>query len=1145
MKKEAENSSLFCLLLAQAQVVFNDNAAKLMLIALAQLVLAREYADRVASLLAALLVLPFVLFAPIVGWLADRFSKRVVLHRALFFQWAVMVGISLAIYFHYLPGAIVGFALLAIQACIFSPAKQGILKELVGVERLGMAVGWLEMLTISAILLGTIFGGSFFDYWTKHSQNDPWQGAWWTSLVLNVTCVCSLLLFLKVPITEPQSNQPFRKELFWQHFKDLKELWSRKSLRLAALGIAYFYSFGGLLYLVFLQLGREIHEGRVGSAGESGMMFAVVGSGIILGSILAAFFCRNHIELGLIPVGALGLCSAMLLVGLSTAKTSVFYAGLVLLGIFGSFFTVPLNALLQAQAENAHRGRVLSATNLVTNIGGVGAVGIFYLLGPVLGLSSSQQFLVLILPSLAVGLYVLWLLPESLLRLSILIMARCIYRVRSAGVENLPKGGALLLCNHVSYVDALILQVGCPRPIRFVAYEAFHKTWWLGWALKILGVIPISSKHAKDAIRQTAQRLKQGELVCVFPEGELTRTGNLLALRKGFELIARQAEVPVVPVFLDSLWGSIFSFSKNRFFWKWPQRLPYPAFVQFGKPIPPDMSTTTHVRQALLDQGEQAFQQRPELQGNLGYACFKALAREPGRELIADHFPKRRALSRGKVLAVASALAMRWKEWPGKRVGVVLPPGIGGLIANLALVLAGKVPVNLNFTAGRSALESCLRRAKIDMIVSAEAFKSRFPEFPWPQQTFDITEQIKSCGKASILGWLVAIWCLPKGLLANKLGLSKKGDREEAGLLFTSGSSGDPKGVVLSHRNILGNVAQIASTGIITREDAVLACLPLFHSFGFTVTLWYPILEGIRIVTVPSPLETKKIAEAIHEDKATILMGTPTFLRPYLRKATPEQMKSLRGVIAGAEKLPLDLVEAFKDKFGVPIFEGYGLTETSPVTSVNLPDPIATTSTAEYQAGNRLGSVGRLLPGMTARIVDPDSGKEKPLTEVGMLYLRGPNIFEGYLDDEEKTRQVLRDGWFVTGDLARFDEDGFLFIEGRLSRFSKIGGEMVPHGTIEQKVIELFNLGGAESQPVAVTGIPDQTKGEALVLLSTVDLTAEAVREKLTAAGLPNLWIPKIIRRVEKIPTLASGKLDLKGCEKLAREQTEVVQPNS
>jgi acyl-[acyl-carrier-protein]-phospholipid O-acyltransferase/long-chain-fatty-acid--[acyl-carrier-protein] ligase len=313
-----------------------------------------------------------------------------------------------------------------------------------------------------------------------------------------------------------------------------------------------------------------------------------------------------------------------------------------------------------------------------------------------------------------------------------------------------------------------------------------------------------------------------------------------------------------------------------------------------------------------------------------------------------------------------------------------------------------------------------------------------------------------------------------------------------------------------------------------------MGCLPIFHSMGFTVTLWYPMMRRCQVVTVPSPLDTRKIVDAIRDEEVTVLLGAPTFIRPILKRAQPAELRSLDLVVTGAEKLPDDLYRTFLETFHIEILQGYGLTETTPATNINQPDPPVTTATAEPQTGKRPGSTGRLMPGMTARIVDPDTGRELAVTETGMVLFRGANVFSGYLNDDDKTKAAFRDGWFVTGDLGRFDEDGFLFIEGRLSRFSKIGAEMVPHVTIEQKIIETFGWDQNERPTIAVAGIPDLSKGEALVLLTTENVTTEELRARLLDAGLPNLWVPKIIKHVPQIPMLGTGKLDLKGCRELA-----------
>ncbi|MDX2111281.1 MAG: AMP-binding protein [Verrucomicrobiota bacterium] len=542
-------------------------------------------------------------------------------------------------------------------------------------------------------------------------------------------------------------------------------------------------------------------------------------------------------------------------------------------------------------------------------------------------------------------------------------------------------------------------------------------------------------------------------------------------------------------------------------------------------------------RDAIIDNGEAAFMQRASLRGHLGYRCLRELASRPSHVLVVDLTKDRRDLNCGKLLAVALALSRRWrKSIPGKRVGVVFPAGLGSFVTNLALLLADKVPVNLNFTSGRAALEASLRKAGISTIISTAAVKEKFPDFPWTTHLLDLLTERESVGKASILGWLMAARMLPASLTARLAGVPKLGGEQEATILFSSGSSGDPKGVVLSHRNLIGNCEQIIECGLLNPSETMLGCLPTFHSFGFTVTLLYPMISGMRVVTVPSPLDTKRIAQAIQDEKITVMVGAPTFLRPYLKRATPEQLSSLKLVVAGAEKTPAGFGDLWEQTFGSTYLEGYGLTETSPVACVNLPERASPDRTRTLPPASLRGSVGQLFPGMSARIVDPGSGKGRKHNEVGMLELRGPNIFRGYLDDPHLTDTVFRGNWFITGDLARIDDAGYIHIEGRVSRFSKIGGEMVPHGTVESAINSVYALEDSEQPQVAVTGVTDPQKGEALVLLTTFDIDPQQLRSRLIGAGLPNLWIPRRIQHVDHIPMLASGKLDLRTVAETAKE---------
>ena len=717
-------------------------------------------------------------------------------------------------------------------------------------------------------------------------------------------------------------------------------------------------------------------------------------------------------------------------------------------------------------------------------------------------------------------------------------LARCLYRIKTLGAERLPEGGALLLANHLSYVDVAVLQLACPRPIRFVGHESLpQSSWFFRLVFWLTGTIPVSSANALATTRRVVEALRRGDYVLIFPEGSISRTGQLMRLERGFELMARRAKVPVVPVAHDGLWGSMFSYSGKRYLFKWPRVRRTAVCVAWGEPIPAERADAATVRRALLDLGNVAFEERPYLRRHLGREVVRALCRRPGNVELVDRTAARKEVTAAQLVAVAATLGLHLRRTVAeKRVGIVLPPGAGATIANLAALIAGKTPVNLNFTAGRAALESSLRSGGIRTVLSADAMRSKVPDFPWPEDTRDFAATLQAAGgKRAILKWLIAAWVLPNQLTASLLGLPNVGDREEAGLLFTSGSSGEPKGVVLTHRNLLGNCWQISSLSILPAEAVMLACLPIFHSFGFCATVWYPLLRGCRVVTVPSPLDTRRIIDAVREEGCTVWVAAPTFARPVLKKAERRDLRTMEVLVTGAEKLPEELAAYAREKFHLELMQGYGLTETSPVIGLNQPDPAPGAETNTHQTGQRAGSIGRLVPGMTARVVDPETFAELPATETGLVLFRGPNVFPGYLNDPAKTEGAFRDGWFVTGDLGRFDEDGFLFIEGRLSRFSKLGGEMVPHGTVEQKILEAFGLVGTEGYAVFVAGVPDPAKGEQLVLLSTrPEITADVLREKLSAAGVPNLWIPRVVKPVEAIPVLGTGKLDLKAAKALA-----------
>lgn len=566
------------------------------------------------------------------------------------------------------------------------------------------------------------------------------------------------------------------------------------------------------------------------------------------------------------------------------------------------------------------------------------------------------------------------------------------------------------------------------------------------------------------------------------------------------------------------------------------------AVVSIGKPIPAGAASVAAFQQSLLEAFEEAYGTRPLFKGSLAMTLLEGLKKQGSRHKILDGSDDSE-LGYDKILATAIVFSKYIRtETDKERVAIVLPPGKAGLIANLAVLFAGKTPVNLNFTAGPEAIKSCIRQADVDRFITADPFVRKVSTFPWPpNRDLIFIERVLPELKKKIVKWVILSKLIPTGILGMMLGLNKRRGDDEATLLFTSGSSGEPKGVALSHRNVLGNVCQFATRLNLPDGSAILGSLPLFHSFGCTVTLWFPVIEGINLVTYPSPLETKRLAELIALHQINILLSTPTFLRGYMKRTDPAQFASLKLVVTGAEKLPQSLADAFQEKFGIRPQEGYGLTETSPATNVNLPDPVPEANAVALPT-SRNGSVGQMLPGLAIRITDPASDKDLPINQQGIIWFKGPNVFQGYLGDTKKSAEVLVDGWFKTGDVGRVDDDGFLYIEGRISRFSKIAGEMVPHETVEAAINKVLGLDSEAERRIAVVGVPDEQKGEAILLLSTIAgpaLEQECIdlRYKLLDEGLSSLWCPKLIVPVREIPVLASGKLDIKSCEELAKRE--------
>jgi acyl-[acyl-carrier-protein]-phospholipid O-acyltransferase/long-chain-fatty-acid--[acyl-carrier-protein] ligase len=577
-----------------------------------------------------------------------------------------------------------------------------------------------------------------------------------------------------------------------------------------------------------------------------------------------------------------------------------------------------------------------------------------------------------------------------------------------------------------------------------------------------------------------------------------------------------------------------------------PRRIPYPVTVSFGTPMAPT-STAIQVRAAVQELHAEAFQRRKRRMKTLDRAFVRTARRHPLRFMMADG--KTPKVTFGSALTKTMYIARRLRRQIGDQhmVGMLLPPSVGGALTNYALMLLGRVPINLNYTSSSEVIASCAQQCGVDVVITSKAFVDRFPNLAIPGRTLFLEDALAAPHFGEKLAALALAWFVPSALLRWALGaggaeaaLSRvpgTDDRNLAAIdrvatvIFSSGSTGDPKGVMLTHFNIMSNIQQVSQVFMLDGRDKILGILPFFHSFGFMAALWMPAANGVGVVYHPNPLDAKVIGELVERYSVTFLIATPTFLQAYMRRCSPESFGSLQYVLVGAEKLPERVALAFEDTFGIRPLEGYGCTECSPVVTVNGRDFRAP---GFRQVGGRRGKIGHPLPGVCVKVVDLDTGQPVAPGTAGMLLVKGPNVMKGYLGKPEKTAEVLRDGWYTTGDVALMEEDGFLTITDRLSRFSKIGGEMVPHIKIEDK---LHDLAGVTEQVFAVTALPDEKKGERIVVITTLSTEKLApVLEKLPQCDLPALWKPRANQffHVDALPMLGTGKIDLRGVKAAA-----------
>jgi acyl-[acyl-carrier-protein]-phospholipid O-acyltransferase/long-chain-fatty-acid--[acyl-carrier-protein] ligase len=1196
------------------QNAFSDNVLRwLVTFMIVGMGLSLEKRDSLVPLVGAIFAVPFVLFSMAGGFFADRYSKRSVAIAVKCAELGIMTVASLGLWLGNIPLMLAGIFLMSTHSAIFGPTKYGMLPELLPEKKLSWGNGIFGLGTFSAAISGTIFAGMLSDAFGKRQI--------YSGVILIALAFAGLSLCLgvrRLPAADP--HKKFRANFLGDFFSQFKAIRRDRVLFLGVMGNTFLSFLAMLLQLTVVFYGKDIfhfddrHSGYL----QGGMLV-----GVGAGSLAAGFLSGGKIEYGLIPLGMAGLTIFSAVLSHAGFGVAAFAWTLGLLGFFGGFYNVPVNAIIQHRPNADNKGKVIATAALLSWIGILLASGVYYLLTVPLHLKSPQIFLFGALLSLLGTIYCVKLMPDSLLRFVLWLLTRTLYRIRVDGRDNIPeKGGALFVCNHASWMDALLLLASTDRQIRFLMFKDIYEKRWINWGARILGVIPISAEqHPRELIQslQTASdAIRNGEVVCIFAEGQITRIGQLLPFRRGMERIMKGVDAPIVPVALDGVTGSISSYKHHRFVWKWPRKIPYPVTVSFGTPLPPT-ATPFETRQAVQELLASAWQHRRDRMKPLHRQFVRTARKFPLRFAMADAQNKKVTFGAALVKTIFLARRLnkiRWGEAPdepargdarptkipnSKMVGIFLPPSVPGALVNYAALLCGKVPVNLNYTLSEATLASCAKQCELKTVITSRVFLEKVKLIP-PGKMIFLEDVVGTPSTASaqdgnspqhagtvpgapsvlekITAFLMAAF-LPASLLERALSSTPHSALRTphslddlATVIFSSGSTGEPKGVMLSHYNIGSNIEQMDQVFDLNRHDRFLGILPFFHSFGFTGTLWLPATLGVGVVFHPNPLDAKTIGLLVKHHAVTYLLATPTFLQIYLRGCAPGDFGSLRLVMTAAEKLPDRLATAFEEKFGIRPMEGYGCTECSPTVAVNAPDFRAA---GFHQVGVKRGSIGHPLPGVSVRVVDaenPWSGNPLPLGQPGLLLVRGPNVMLGYLGKPEKTADVLRFvaatppsqnvsatpsspvearagaarppfcdeasqlRWYCTGDVAALDEDGFLQITDRLNRFSKIGGEMVPHIKVEEK---LHELAAATEQTFVVAGLPDEKKGERLVVLHKLpDEKLAPCLEKLAQSDLPNLWKPRADQffRVEQFPLLGTGKLDLRKVKEMASQQS-------
>ncbi|UPT78205.1 acyl-[ACP]--phospholipid O-acyltransferase [Sulfurovum sp. XGS-02] len=1097
----------------------------------------------------ALILLPFIfLFSP-AGFIADKYPKTMVIEYAAMAAMGITTLILISYYMGWFWIAFIFTFILAAQSAIYSPAKYGLIKEMTGNEKLAEANAVVQAVTISSILAGAVIYSIFFENLLQDATIVPSEILRYIApvgyLLIGASTMEYLLArrlvrkFKAVDIDESMTFEPKEYKNLSYLKSNISLLKQKQTIWLSIIGLSILWGVSQVVLAIF----GEYLKSRLGITNTiiAQSLLALAGIGMILGSMFAGRVSKNYIETGIIPLGSLGVALALYSI---PSLSSLWALGTALLsfGFFSGLFIVPLNAMIQFTSPHKILGKVLAGNNFMQNV----SMFLFLLLTAVFGyfqFSAIGLFYIISTIAFLGMVYTFIKLPQSLIRYMVRMLISFKYTLHVDGLNHIKADkGILLLGNHISFLDWAVLQMAYPKQIRFVMERSYYEKWYLKPLLDFFGVIPISSRGSKSALVKVTEALNRGETVALFPEGHISRNGHLGTFQRGFEMATKEVEdAVIIPFYLRGLWEDNYSYASK----KMKRNKSRDISVSFAEAL--DIhSTASEVKKSVFDLSVQSWKHYAESLPSLQKAWIYSAKNVSSKLCMADSTGTEVSGNKFITATLMMAAALKPKLKESQNIGLLLPTSVGGSMGNMALITLGKTIVNLNYSAGEESLLHALKIADITKIIASKQFITKLKA-----KGFDMTnvlknveviylEEIKeSMSRTKGLFTLMMVKALPASLLS-MVCIKDSHKDDTAAILFSSGSEGTPKGIELSHQNMMGNIKQTTTLLNPTDEDVMLGTLPIFHSFGLTVTTLLPLIEGIPVASHPDPTDGFGIGKMAAKYEATILLATATFLRLYTRnrKLTPLMFKDIRMVVAGAEKLPNEIRDEFKKKFGLDIYEGYGATETTPVASVNMPDVLMTDSW-KPQVGQKIGTVGLPLPGSAFRIVDPESFNTLKTGEEGMILIGGTQIMKGYIDDPKKTASVIKeiDGirWYVTGDKGRLDEDGFLTIVDRYSRFAKVAGEMVSLGLVEGEIAKVLG----ENDQIAIAALPDAKKGEKLVLLLEGEMELDTLKEKIKEIEMNPLFVPSEYFKVEELPKLGTGKADFKGAKRLAQKLSD------